>query len=348
LTLSETTPPTVWPSRRQELLAAIAKEGARLVRLEGEQDDARIRLAALQNSEFYMKQSMRLSTATTPRVIACAEDLPQHVGLPRGCRSALETLLREHGATLDVVDQRTSGEEVRFRFQGTLTPLQRRAATALLAHDTGVFVAPPGAGKTVVGAWLVAERGCSTLILVHRRPLLDQWLAQLSVFLGIERQEIGQIGASKRTRNGRLDVAMIQSLVRKGNVDDIVASYGQVIVDECHHLPAVSFERVLAEAKARYIVGLTATPQRRDGHHPITEMQLGPVRFAIDSRSRAEARPFSQRLIVRDTGFQMTSENGAPAIHQLYVRLDATSARASTTRGSIHSSWLSPCRGRVR
>jgi superfamily II DNA or RNA helicase len=179
----------------------------------------------------------------------------------------------------------------------------------------------------VVGVWLVAERGCSTLILVHRRPLLDQWLAQLSVFLGIERREIGQIGATKRTRNGRLDVAMIQSLVRKGNVDDIVASYGQVVVDECHHLPAVSFERVLAEAKARYVVGLTATPQRRDGHHPITEMQLGPVRFAIDSRSRAAARPFSQRLIVRDTGFQMTNENAAPAIHHLYAALAADENR---------------------
>jgi len=174
------------------------------------------RLAAFQNPEFYKRQSMRLSTATTPRVITCAEDLPQHVGLPRGCRSELETLLCEHGVTLGVVDQRAPGEEVRLQFQGTLTPLQARAARALLAHDTGVLVAPPGAGKTVVGIWLVAERACSTLILVHRRPLLDQWVAQLFVFLGIEPQEIGQIGAGKRTRNGRLDVAMIQSLVRKG------------------------------------------------------------------------------------------------------------------------------------
>jgi superfamily II DNA or RNA helicase len=285
------------------------------------------RLAAFQNPEFYKKQSMRLSTATTPRVIACAEDLPQHVALPRGCRGALETFLREHDATLYVVDQRTSGEEVRFRFQGTLTPLQKRAATELLAHDTGVFVAPPGAGKTVVGAWLVAERGCSTLILVHRRPLLDQWLAQLSMFLGIERREIGQIGSTKRARNGRLDVAMIQSLVRKGRVDDMVANYGQVVVDECHHLAAVSFERVLSEAKARYVVGLTATPQRRDGHHPITEMQLGPVRFAIDSRSQAAARPFSQRLFVRETDFQWTTEDGAPKVQRLYGALAADENR---------------------
>ena len=285
------------------------------------------RLAAFQNPEFYKRQSMRLSTAVTPRVIACAEDLPQHVGLPRGCRNALENLLRDHDVALDVIDQRTPGEEVGLQFRGTLTPVQEEAARALLAHDTGVLVAPPGVGKTVVGTWLIAARQRSALVLVHRRPLLDQWVAQLSMFLGIDPKEIGQIGASQRTRNGRLDVAMIQSVVRKGQVDDLVASYGHVIVDECHHLPAVSFERVLAEAKARYIVGLTATPQRRDGHHPITEMQLGPVRFAIEPRSDAAARPFAQRLYVRDTDFRVTSADGAPTIQQIYAALAADERR---------------------
>ena len=138
------------------------------------------RLAAFQNPEFYKKQSMRLSTALTPRVIACAEDLPQHVALPRGCRPDLEELLRGHGVALDVVDERVSGEPLALRFHGTLTPVQEQAARALLAHDIGVLVAPPGVGKTVVGTYLVAARACSTLVLVHRRPLLDQWLAQLS------------------------------------------------------------------------------------------------------------------------------------------------------------------------
>ncbi len=172
-------------------------------------------------------------------------------------------------------DQRTPGAPLELRFLGTLTAVQEQVARALLAHDTGVLVAPPGVGKTVIGTYLVAARACSTLVLVHRRPLLDQWLAQLSVFLGIELKEIGQIGAGKRAPTGRLDVAMIQSLVRRDSVADLVAGYGQVIVDECHHLPAVSFERVLSAVKARYVVGLTATPLRRDGHHPITQMQLG-------------------------------------------------------------------------
>jgi len=284
------------------------------------------RPAAFQNPEFYKKQSMRLSTATTPRVIACAEDLTQHVGLPRGCQLELETLLREYGVSLEVADERVDGVPLRLQFRGSLTAVQQKAATALLGHDIGVFVAPPGVGKTVVGTYLVAERGCSTLILVHRQPLLDQWRAQLSLFLGIELKEIGQIGAGKKTGNGRLDVAMIQSLVRKEKVQDLVANYGHVIVDECHHLPAVSFERVLAEVKARYVVGLTATPQRRDGHHPITEMQLGPIRVAIDPKSQTALRPFAHKLVVRETDFKTSSE-GMPSIQELYAALAADERR---------------------
>jgi hypothetical protein len=132
------------------------------------------RLAAFQNPEFYKRQSMRLSTATTPRVIACAEELPQHIGLPRGCAISLERLLREHAVSLHIEDKRVVGEPLKFRFQGKLTAVQEAAAKSLLENDIGVFVAPPGVGKTAVGTYLVAERGCSTLILVHRQPLLHQ------------------------------------------------------------------------------------------------------------------------------------------------------------------------------
>lgn len=279
------------------------------------------RLAAFQNPDFYKKQSMRLSTNVTPRVIACAEDLPQYVGLPRATRGALEELFREHSIALDIDDQRVDGKPVEFTFRETLSPVQERAARALLATETGVFVAPPGVGKTVVGIYLVAARARSTLILVHRTPLLDQWIAQLAMFLGIDPKEIGQIGAGKNKPNGKLDVAMIQSLVRKGGVSDLVAGYGQVIVDECHHLPAVSFERVLSEVKARYVVGLTATPQRRDGHHPITEMQLGPVAFEIDAKSQAAKRPFEHRLIVRETSFASRQTGDTVQIQELYGEL---------------------------
>jgi superfamily II DNA or RNA helicase len=284
------------------------------------------RLAAFQNPEFYKKQRMRLSTAMTPRVITCAEDLPQYISLPRGCAPEVRQLLVENRSTLQIEDQRHAGVPLELTFNGELTGVQKDAARALLGHDTGVFVGPPGIGKTVLGTYLVVRRACNTLILVHRKPLLEQWLAQLAIFLGVDESEIGRIGGGKHKPNGRLDVAMIQSLVRKEKVDDLVCGYGHVIVDECHHLPAVSFERVLSEVKARYLVGLTATPQRRDGHQAITEMQLGPVRFRVDVKSQAARRPFDHKLIVRETEFRMSADKPS-SIQDIYRVLAADEAR---------------------
>ena len=285
------------------------------------------RLAAFQNPEFYKKQGLRLSTALTPRVIACAEEMPEHVALPRGCLPALEDLLRQWGVTLAIEDKRESGGPLLARFHGQLTGSQREAAQALLAHDNGVFVAPPGVGKTVVGTFLVAERACSTLILVHRQPLLEQWVAQLSTFLGIEATAIGRISGGKRKPNGCIDVAMLQSLVRGPAVDDIVASYGHVLVDECHHVPAVSVERVLSAVKARYVTGLTATPLRRDGHHPIIEMQIGPIRFEVDAKNHAAQRPFRHSLVVRESGFRFDGDPSRTGIQDLYRALATDEAR---------------------
>jgi superfamily II DNA or RNA helicase len=285
------------------------------------------RLAAFQNPEFYKKQTMRLSTAATPRVIACFEDLPRFIALPRGCLLEAQALFKQLGVKLAVEDRRHDGVPLEFKFDGDLTAVQRDAAGALLTHETGVFCGPPGIGKTVLGTYLIAERARSALVLVHRKPLLDQWIAQLAMFFGIDEKEVGQVGGGKRKPNGRLDVAMIQSLVRKGEVDDLVASYGHVIVDECHHVPAVSFERVLSEVKARYLVGLTATPERRDGHQPITEMQLGPIRFSVDVKIQAARRPFKHRLIVHETAFRMAGDNADASIQEVYSALTNDNAR---------------------
>jgi hypothetical protein len=285
------------------------------------------RLAAFQNPEFYKRQKMRLSTAQTPRVVACAEEHSRHVALPRGCVGDLRDLLAEHGVGLRLDDQRFLGESLKARFHGNLTDVQEQAAKVLLADDLGVFVAPPGVGKTVVGTYLAAIRGRSTLVLVHRKPLLDQWVAQLSLFLGLPPKAIGQIGGGKRTPTGHLDVAMLQSLVRDGTVDDIVAAYGHVIVDECHHVPAASFERVMGEVKARYLTGLTATPYRRDGHQPIIHMQCGPVRFAIDPKSETARRPFEHRLICRETAFRAGGLGPEGRIQELYAAIAGDSRR---------------------
>ncbi len=286
------------------------------------------RLAAFQNPEFFKRQNLRLSTALTPRVISCAEDTGDYVALPRGCLADLESLLREYCIELTLEDKRVAGTALVATFQGILTPSQKEAAQALLRQDGGVLVAPPGTGKTVVGIYLAARRARSTLILVHRRPLLDQWVTQLAIFLGVSPAEIGRIGAGKNKPNGRLDVAMLQSLVRGDQVEDLVAGYGHVIVDECHHVPAVSFERVMCEVKARFVTGLTATPQRRDGHHPILEMQIGPIRHIVDSRNLA-ARSFSRELLVRETGFRLPPNPTSPTIQDVYRCLAGDDGRNS-------------------
>lgn len=261
------------------------------------------RLAAFQNPEFYKKQSLRLSTALTPRVISCAEELPKHIALPRGCLPGVERVLAEHQVRLELRDERRDDPRPDFEFQGQLTPEQAEAARTLLGSETGILVAPPGSGKTVIGVYLIAERRQSTLILVHRQPLAEQWRVQLALFLGLRQKDVGQIGGGRNRPNGRLDVGMLQSLVRKSAVRDLVADYGQVIIDECHHVPAVSFERVLNEVKARYILGLTATPSRRDGQHPILEMQCGPVRCTMKGGDSSGEHLFRRRLLVRRTAF---------------------------------------------
>ena len=268
-----------------------------------------LRLAAFQNPAFYQAQALRLSTWGTPRIVACAEDFPQHIGLPRGC---LEETLRTLGALgIDVTlrDERCGGRPLAATFRGELRSGQRAAAQAMVAHDCGVLAATTAFGKTVIGAWLIAERRVGTLVLVHRRQLLDQWVERLAMFLDLPPDAIGRIGGGKRRPTGLVDVAVVQSLVRKGVVDDCVAGYGQLIVDECHHLSARSFEQVARQAKARFVAGLSATVTRKDGHHPIVFMQCGPVRHRVDARVQAAARPFEHKVIVRPTAFQSL---GAP------------------------------------
>ncbi|HYW77653.1 MAG TPA: DEAD/DEAH box helicase family protein [Gammaproteobacteria bacterium] len=285
------------------------------------------RLAAFQNPEFYKKQRMRLSTALTPRVIARAEEVGHYIAVPRGCLAAVNMLFADNGIELTVRDDRLAGEAIDVTFKGELTALQQQSADSLLCEDMGILVAPPGFGKTVVAAYLIAKRRCSTLVLVHRQPLMEQWVARLASFLGVDEKDIGRLGGGRKRPNGRLDVATIQSVVRKDRVADLVAEYGQVIVDECHHVPAVSFEHVLSEIKARHVVGLTATPRRRDGLHPILEMQLGPQRFTVDAQNQALERPFDHHVIARTTAFRLPDGWEKAGIQDIYRQLASDAAR---------------------
>ncbi|MBE0418053.1 MAG: DEAD/DEAH box helicase family protein, partial [Coriobacteriia bacterium] len=258
------------------------------------------RLAAFENPEFYRAQAMRLPTYDKPRVIACAQEFDAHVGLPRGCLDELREIVEGYGSRLEVTDERAEGAALLARFAGTLRPEQRKAVKTLLESDEGVLSAETAFGKTVVAAKVIAERGVSTLVLVHRRELMEQWRERLTAFLEMP-GEIGMIGGGKRKPSGGVDIAVMQSLVRRGQVDGIVSEYGQVVVDECHHVSAFSFEAILRVARARYVLGLTATPIRKDGHHPIITMQCGPVRYKTSAKKQAAARPFEHLVRKRVT-----------------------------------------------
>ncbi len=237
-----------------------------------------IRLAAFQNPEFYKAQAMRFTVWDKPRVIGCAENYPNHIALPRGCLDAAQELLRENDIRCDLRDERFEGQPLDVAFAGTLRLDQEAAVAGMLHHDAGVLCAPTAFGKTVVAAALIARRGVNTLVLVHRTELLKQWQERLQSFLDVGKGVVGTIGGGKAKPTGKIDIAVMQSLSRQGEINPLVENYGHVIVDECHHVGAVSFDAILKRVKAKYVLGLTATPIRRDGQQPIIFMQCGPIR----------------------------------------------------------------------
>ncbi|EHN4857416.1 DEAD/DEAH box helicase family protein, partial [Escherichia coli] len=236
-----------------------------------------IRLTAFPNPEFYKAQAMRMSVWNKPRVIGCAENYPQHIALPRGCLDSALSFLRYNNIAAELIDKRFAGTECNAVFTGNLRAEQEEAVSALLRYDTGVLCAPTAFGKTVTAAAVIARRKVNTLILVHRTELLKQWQERLAVFLQVG-DSIGIIGGGKHKPCGNIDIAVVQSISRHGEVEPLVRNYGQIIVDECHHIGAVSFSAILKETNARYLLGLTATPIRRDGLHPIIFMYCGAIR----------------------------------------------------------------------
>jgi len=289
-------------------------------------------LAAFQNPEFYRKQAMRLSTYATPRVIACAEEYPEHIALPRGSLDDARTLLADAKIGLELRDERHPGTPEPWTFHGELRSEQQKAIDALARHDTGVLSATTAFGKTVVAAWMIAQRGVNVLVVVHTKPLLEQWIERLSAFLGIPAKSIGRFGGGKKNPSGHIDVGLMQSLIRRGVVDDRVGGYGHVIFDECHHLSAPSFEAIARRVKAKYVLGLSATVARKDGHHPVIFMQCGPMRHRVDAKEQAATRAFAHLVHVHPTSFRPPDDMVAETdkrkqFQQLYAALAQDPAR---------------------
>lgn len=256
------------------------------------------RLAAFPNPNYFFAQRVRKSVRDIPRIISCGEETERHWTLPRGCLDSLLDLLRANGVSAEIRDERFAGTPLGFEFRGTLREEQRPAFETLLKFNDGILFASTAFGKTVLATALIAARGVPTLVLVHRRQLATQWRRTLSEFLGIPEARIGALGGGVRRLTGALDVAILSSLVRKGEVDPAVENYGHVVADECHHLAAFSYERVLRKCRAKYVLGLTATLARKDGLEPIVRMACGPVRHRVADAPGA-GTAFAHEVVVR-------------------------------------------------
>ncbi|WP_022950854.1 TOTE conflict system archaeo-eukaryotic primase domain-containing protein [Leucothrix mucor] len=254
------------------------------------------KLASFSNPVFFKTQALRFSTHGIPRFITCAKIEQGYLALPRGCADEAIDLLKEQNISIDINDKRQEGIELKgLKLLVKLRENQSLAVKIMSKHDTGILYAPTAFGKTVTAIGIIAKRKTNTLILTHSRQLLSQWQERLQTFLpGVE---VGVIGGGKKKPTGLIDIATYQSLINKrdNTVDSIVQNYGQVIVDECHHVSAPRFEMVLNEARAKFVLGLTATPDRQDGHQKIIFMTVGPIRHKMKPNHGAQ---FKQEVIV--------------------------------------------------
>ena len=277
------------------------------------------RIASFRNPEFYSKQALRLSTYQTPHIISCADIDDEYLALPRGCEDAVIALLREKDVPYRIEDKCNHGKPISVQFNGVLRDNQQEAVNVLASNSNGVLSATTAFGKTVTAIGLIAKHGVNTLVLVHTKALLDQWVKALEQFLTIDtipeenerkrkrRKPLSPIGTLSSTGNklhGIIDIALMQSCISDNEVKTFVKEYGMVIADECHHVSAVNFEQILKTVNARYVYGLTATPIRKDGHQPIIFMQCGPIRYSADAKSQMLNQTFERLLVPRFTPFR--------------------------------------------
>lgn len=290
------------------------------------------RMAAFKNPEFYAKLGMRLPTYNIPRIISCSEIVDDYLWLPRGCEESALDFLKDNNITVKIEDKTNPGVAIGTTFIGELRPEQAEAIDELSKNRCGTIYAATAFGKTVTGIAMIARKKVNTLILVHTKALLDQWRERLEQYLEVdfvpeEQQKgrgrrkkfkkIGALSSTENSLNGKIDIALLQSCISDNEVKPFVRDYGMVIVDECHHAPAVSFERVLKEVNAKWVYGLTATPIRKDGHQPIIFMQCGEIRFTADSKAQQEQQSFQRLLIPRFTSYRnLSDDNGYTAIAQ--------------------------------
>lgn len=283
------------------------------------------RLAAYSNPVFFKNLKQGFSTKGIPRVVYCGYDNDGNIVLPRGCGKELLSRLELAGIEYQIEDRRQTGKSIDVSFNGELYPEQLSAASSILAEENGIVSAATAFGKTVVGAYLISQRKVNTLIMVHNVEIMSNWVSDLTKFLSINedlptyttpsgrlkqrKSLIGTFSSQKNNLTGIIDVVMVSSLGKDGNVNPMVKDYGMVIMDECHHGAAYTSESVLRAISAKYVYGLTATTKRDDGQERRMFMQLGPVRYKYSAKERAEKQGIGHFIYPRFTRLVDLSEN---------------------------------------
>jgi superfamily II DNA or RNA helicase len=291
------------------------------------------RLAVIKNPEFTKKQRMRVAMGQTPRAISTVCEDDTYIGIPRGLLPELEKLLSESGADYRFTDKRNDGNPIKASFLGTLKDEQSAAASAMLEHDNGVLHAATAFGKTVVGDFLIAERAVNTLIIVPTNTLLSLWEKSIDKFLAFDhelpepehkrgrpkkRSIVGQLGGGNKTPGGIVDIAIYKSLLEDDSAKDLVKDYGMVIVDECHHVGASSYERVLDHVNAKYVYGVTATPIRSDGLDALIFFHCGQIRYRTDLKAQMKLHGFDHVMVPRFTPLKPVALSSLDNMPSLY------------------------------
>lgn len=275
------------------------------------------RMATFSNKQYFQNQAMDMPNYDESRFIYLGSDEGKYIVLPRGLREDILKKFDNAGIRYKIEDKRTQGRELNISFKGELRESQIPAAETMLENETGILHAATAFGKTVVCCDMIARRGISTLILVDRADLMNQWIKRLDEFLDIDEELpeyqtktgrtrkrkslIGNLQGAHDTLTGIVDVAMIRSLKKKDGFHPMLKEYAQVYFDECHHAASESAIEVLQEINAKYVYGVTATPKRGDGKEKINEFLLGPIRYRFTAKDRAEEQNIDHLVYPRFT-----------------------------------------------